>query len=49
MFTGVQPASHCTQLANFHFEGGSKHNEQPHYRLGQLTKNLIIGESLNFS
>ena len=48
MFTGVQPASYCTQLANFNFEGGYKHNEQPHQKLGQLNKNLIFGECLLF-
>ena len=48
-FTGVQPASYCTQLANYHFEDGYKHNERPHQKLGQLNKNLIFGECLNFS
>ena len=32
MFTGGQPASYCTQLANFHFEGGYKHNVRPKIR-----------------
>ena len=48
MFTGVQPASYRTQLANFHFEGGYKHNERPNQKLGQLNKNLIFGECLLF-
>ena len=43
MFKGVQPASYCTQLANY-FEGGYKHNKRPHQKLGQLYKNLIFGE-----
>ena len=49
MFTGVQPASYCTQFASVHFEGGYKNNEQPHQKLGQLNKNLIFGKCLNFS
>ena len=48
MFTGVQPAIYCTQLANFHFEGGYKHNDGPHQKLGQFNKNPFFGECLIF-